>query len=99
MIENINLHCIFFVDKSMKKRKSKKDCACFLLYPLTFLFKFRVSDVTTGNSTLQLLEYRLTFVTRLIGATNTKTTSQFLPQYSKRIIYRLLNNCIGRTEL
>ena len=80
MTENINLHCIFFVDMSIKICKSKKDCACSLFYPLTLLFKLRVSDVPTRNSTSLHLEYTLTcFVKRsyLFGATNTKTTPQF----------------------
>ena len=39
-------------EKMYEKKKSKNDCPCFLLYSLTFLFKFRVIDVPTKNSTL-----------------------------------------------
>ena len=68
----------FFVDASVKKRKNlKEDCACFLFYPVTFLFKFSVSDIPTKNVTLLPLEYTLNFFERI---------SNFLePQIQKQL--------------
>ena len=66
MIENINLHYIFFVDTSMKKNLNKITLAalCFTLSS-TFLFRFRVSDVPSRNSALLRLDYKLTFFIRM----------------------------------
>ena len=56
----------FFVDASVKKRKNlKEDCDCFLFYPVTFLFKFSVSDIPAKYVTLLPLEYTLNFFERI----------------------------------
>ena len=66
MIENINLHYIFFVDTSMKKKKLNKITLAALCFTLssTFLFRFRVIDVPSRNSALLRFDYKLTFFTR-----------------------------------
>ena len=74
MIEDINLHCIFYFIFYLFLKRLWKNALVFCSQPLTLLLKLRESDVPTRNSTLLLLEYNTIFLTRtpkFFGATNT----------------------------
>ena len=74
MIENINLHCIFYFILLYFLKRLWKNALVLCSKPLTLLLKLREGDVATRNSAPLLLEYNTIFLTRmpkLFGTTNT----------------------------